>query len=614
MSVKYLLAGGVALAAILPLGAVAQGWSGMTAAPAFDPAAPQTAPAAPAQPFVLAPAAPAAPAVQPGAPAQPFVLAPAAPAGAAAAAAPEKPAIDESALRYYASKNDVARVAAEIRRLRALHPDWQPPEDLFTASNRVDVDLAPLWALFSAGRYDEMRIALEQLKATKPGFVPPAELVTKLDEAQATAYLVQASDNGDHPRVVAIARNFPGLLVCERIDVLWRVAEALAKTGEPERAYGAYDYVLASCPGAPERLATVQKASELLPEAALRNLLARGQIRFDGTNEFEPVLLDFARRRIGEAIGRADVASAEPGDLARIGSEAKMKKSIGDATLLGWYHYAKKDFAGAETWFRTALGFGDDAKATEGLILAVRNKGDTAAAEAMAYDNRAKAPEIAKVYVEIVSATLTDTVTEDYPAARFAAFQTVVDELKSPLGAQSAGWYLFNRGEFKVAAPWFEKSVAWEETGEGVLGLVLTAQRLGDKKRFASLVETYAPKYAAVEALRTSNATAQVAAGDGTVKVAVNRKKSGGGSLAREAVALYEGKRYREAIAVLDKLKASGRETTDLAVLRGWAYYNTRDYRKAKETFENANARKSTGDTRTGLYYSSQKLRAPHFQ
>ncbi|MGI4764415.1 MAG: hypothetical protein ACRYGP_05025, partial [Janthinobacterium lividum] len=58
----------------------------------------------------------------------------AAPASAddpAAAAA----AVDESALRYFASQNDLGRVAAEIRRLRSQHPEWEPPQDLF-ASDR----------------------------------------------------------------------------------------------------------------------------------------------------------------------------------------------------------------------------------------------------------------------------------------------------------------------------------------------------------------------------------------------------------------------------------------------------------------------------------------------
>lgn len=143
---------------------------------------------------------------------------------------------------------------------------------------------------------------------------------------------------------------------------------------------------------------------------------------------------------------------------------------------------------------------------------------------------------------------------------------------------------------------------------------MLTAQRLKNNKQFKALVAEYADKYPSVKALQTSGATVAVAAGDGRVNVSVKRKKSADASLTREAVALYESKKYREAIERLEKIRESGRETTDLAVLRGWAYYNIREYRQAKDIFENANSRKSTSETRTGLYYSSQKLRAPIYQ
>ena len=42
---------------------------------------------------------------------------------------PTQPKVDESALRYFARKGDTARLQAEISRLRALYPDWTPPDD-----------------------------------------------------------------------------------------------------------------------------------------------------------------------------------------------------------------------------------------------------------------------------------------------------------------------------------------------------------------------------------------------------------------------------------------------------------------------------------------------------
>ena len=38
--------------------------------------------------------------------------------------------VDESALRYYASQKQTARMKAEIARLRRLYPGWSEPADL----------------------------------------------------------------------------------------------------------------------------------------------------------------------------------------------------------------------------------------------------------------------------------------------------------------------------------------------------------------------------------------------------------------------------------------------------------------------------------------------------
>lgn len=602
MSLKSLLAGCAALAVLMPHASVAEGWNGLSApvatapaAPAFDPAAPPAGTAA--QPFLLS-----APSAAPGAP--------------AAAAPKPQAAVDESALRYYASKNDVARVAAEIRRLRALHPDWQPPEDLFSASASATVDLKPLWDLFAAQRYDDLRAAIEQMKATTPGFQPPAELIEKLNAAQARDYLIKASDLQDYPRVLGIARNYQGLLSCADLDVMWRVAEALARSGEAERAFGAYDYILTNCEGAPERLATVQKASQVLPDAAIRTLMARGRTAFDGTSEFEPLLLDMVRRRIGEAIPAAETADADPADIARLSAAAKASRSAGDANLLGWYQFAEKRFADAELWFRQAADWSDDPKSTEGLILALRGKGEQAAAEALALENRTRSPEIAKIYIETISAGLTAPEAREYPADRLAAFQQAVEEASSALGAQSLGWYLFNRGAVETAAVWFDKSLAWQESAEAALGRTLAAQRLGDRNGFKTLTATYGPKYPAIATLASSSATADVEAAGQKLRVSVPRKKSGGGggAMVREAVALYEAKRYREAADALEKVRSAGRESHDLTVLRGWAYYNARQFAKAKETFAKADAKRSTRDTRTGLYYATNAQKPRIFE
>jgi tetratricopeptide (TPR) repeat protein len=631
----FLLASVLTATAALPLPALAEGWQGFSQAPAGQlptmptaaPAAPVPAPAtlfAPApvapqpQPVAVAPAAPVAGGMpqivfQPQGAVAPFDPATLGqPAVAAAAAEP----VDETALRYYASQRDTARVASEIRRIRLRHPDWVPPTDLFDKAQKSTVDLTDVWALFGAGRYDEVRMRIENLRQRDPSFVPPTELLRKLDAAQARVFLVQASDAKDHARVIAIARNFPNMLSCGDVDTMWRVAEALAVTGDLDRAYSAYDYILATCTNPQERLATVQKAGQVLPPVVIGRLLQRGQVRIDGTTEFDPVLVDLARSEVGKAIGASYGAGADPAALQRVEIAARTTRAAGDLNLLGWYHYSRKDYDKAAEWFAIAASDGD-AKAIEGLALAKREGGDPEAAMDIVTESRDRSPELSKIWVEFVSARLTAPEGGELPAATdLAELEEVVDAQKSALGAQSIGWWLYNQADYSAAMDWFEKSVAWDESEEGVLGLGLTARRLGDKARVTEILDRYKNRYASLAALGNKSGDVRVTADAGPVRVKTRSSKPDKVSdeLVEEAVALYEGKRYQEALGVLEEIERKGGKDANLAMLKGWSLYKVKDFNGAKQVFAEVDAEKSTSDSRRALFYADKATRHRIYQ
>jgi hypothetical protein len=57
------------------------------------------------------------------------------------------PAVDETALRYFARQGDTRRLNAEIARLRSLYPDWTPPADPSKGPVVPDPQLDRLWSL-----------------------------------------------------------------------------------------------------------------------------------------------------------------------------------------------------------------------------------------------------------------------------------------------------------------------------------------------------------------------------------------------------------------------------------------------------------------------------------
>jgi hypothetical protein len=77
---------------------------------------------------------------------------------------------EESALRYFASQGDRARIQAEIEKLQARYPGWTPPEDLYGAASEVDE--RPLWALYENGDVAGARELIGRLETEHPEWSP----------------------------------------------------------------------------------------------------------------------------------------------------------------------------------------------------------------------------------------------------------------------------------------------------------------------------------------------------------------------------------------------------------------------------------------------------------
>ncbi|MBV8663291.1 MAG: hypothetical protein JO107_09340, partial [Hyphomicrobiales bacterium] len=154
--------------------------------------------------------------------------------------------IDLSALRYFAGENNLARVAAEIRLIRAKHPDWEPPPDLLSDSKGAELE-GPMWDLFAKHDYEGVRRAMAQLQQSNPDYQPTSDLLGKLTLAEAEERLTQASDASQWGEVIETAAGAKMLMTCAYLDAMWRTAEALVRTDDEGRAIEAYRYILANC-------------------------------------------------------------------------------------------------------------------------------------------------------------------------------------------------------------------------------------------------------------------------------------------------------------------------------------------------------------------------------
>lgn len=419
-----------------------------------------------------------------------------APASRTGASAPpsgaSSPKVDETALRYFASKGDTKRLEAEIARLKALYPDWTPPENPLAVREEGDPQLDQMWKLYSEGKLAEVRKAIADRQGAQPGWQAPADLLDRMAMAEAREQLVNASDLKQYDAVIRIGSTNASLLTCGDVDVLWRVAEAFARTRREDRARDAYLYILKNCTKPEERVATIQKALPLLSRQNLDQLLATEQKMPDGKGEFTAIRGDIARQSLANAdtdpklvVPSADLATVEA--LANDGGLAS------DDLLLGWYYLRRENPQSAESWFRKAREKESTAKASQGLALALINQNRPAEAEDILYQWLDTDDDIRKVYLAAVANLLATT---PPPPLATPVLQRMVQEVyaeKDAAAAQQLGWYADALNQPQTAAQWFKLALDWKPDDEpSAYGLALTRWKIGDRTGVRELQTAWA--------------------------------------------------------------------------------------------------------------------------
>ncbi len=439
----------------------------------------------------------------------------AAPAATTALESPEPSEADRAALRYFAREGDTERLEAETRRLRALYPNWQPPRDLLAEQNE-DAELQRVYDLIGQQNYAEARAAIAERRQRDPAYEPPARLMNLLATAEVRQKLRAASEAQNYPEVLRIAKANEQILTCEDVDSLWRIAKAFAATGEPNRAYDAFAYVIDTCTGQDgERIATLQKAAETLEPGLVTKLIDLGSTDAAGVNEFEKAGLEIVRGAV--ARGGSQEADVVPGEwLEKLADHARSSGDLDDAMLVGFYLYRHGSPADAAQWFRYALDnhYGPDA--AEAYVISLRATGereDQALAREVAYQWREQTPELMEAYLDAMATVLTadrlgGTTLDDVEQTAVDRYVPVVIAQRDPIGAQALGWYAFNTCQFIIAEEWFLSSANWAPTEAALYGLALARQRLGDAAGFAELVDEWGPLYPSVQALADDRARA----------------------------------------------------------------------------------------------------------
>lgn len=418
--------------------------------------------------------------------------------------------LDETALRHYARTRDLERLEAEIRRLRALDPSWQPPDDLFSPEVRFGgFDETPIWELFAAGRHAEARERIAETERSLPGYRPSQDLLNQLDLAEAEERLRAAASAQQWSRVIEIAREQPALTSCERVDNTWVVAEAYGRGERWDEAEQLYRGILTLCSDEAVLIATLQKANDLLDGTRVARLDAVLAARAGGSEQVGQARDALRRGQLAERLSGKE--PLEPALLAQLESEARAGRDAELATNLGWYHAERRQWQQAAGWFEQAQEWGAGASAIEGRVLALMRQGRHDAAQSLAARHAGASPAIYRTYIGLLTERLggNGRTVDLEVAGRLAQH---AERHRDHRTALALGWAAQELGDLHAAESWFRQSLSWRESEDAAIGLAVTLQRRGDQAGFQELLAAWSGRSERIRRMAATGGGASSAA------------------------------------------------------------------------------------------------------
>jgi tetratricopeptide (TPR) repeat protein len=553
---------------------------------------------------------------------------------AASQAEPSGIQVDESALYYYAQNNQHDRVDAEVRRLRALHPLWNPPADLYHggAYNRDQ----GLWDMLAANEIAEIHAEIAQRTALEPGWQPPLELVHALERVEVRRQLLADHGAGRSHAIIAAVEEEPALLDGDDLEVLWVAGTAYANEQNRDIAAQLFDVAMRGVRSSQELRGTLYNARDALPTGDVETLLATGVSLHSNQPEYAEVFdtfaLDLHRDRLGSdleiwrvdpnrahALNRDAMAAIENSWANHPHVRGNEAELAGDYELVGWAYYALGDHTSALHLFRRALETPERLRAGTaaryGAALCLREMGDAEGAlellaaglpsasdapalidvryQSQPASNHARDDRPVALYIELLSNAfygLEDAIT--LTPERVARHSHYVGMLESAKGAEALGWYAYRSDQIAPAAAWFEKSLEWRPSASAVEGLVRSTWRLGERTQALALVESYQSRFEDLASLGASLERSRAAPRPQTRTAAAPSSNLSAASQAQRAG------NPRRCLNLLQ----SAPHTHQVNLIRGWCLLDLNRSHEAAVAFE-AVARGASGATKRDAGY-----------
>lgn len=393
---------------------------------------------------------------------------------------------DESALRFYASQKQNARVAAETERLRRRFPGWQPPADLWTAEPGGE-DEGPLWDLLSAGRLAELQSAIAERSRLEAGWKPSSALARALARRTLREEALNLVKGERWIALAALADARKADLDAGDAELAWAVAEAMGRTERSPEALALLKRMMESANSSPEeRRVTILRGMGFLSMGDVDGLLALGR-----PGDFDAIRIDIVRGRISAVLHDEAGQSVSEEDLSTFEAYAGSASDPNQPALIAWYSLKRRELPTALAWFKRAIARGGDAMVAHGLAQTLRQLGLRREAEDVAYAWREPLVNNSVLFIDLLETDLTREIPPQIEPERLKRYAEVTAATASGEGAQALAWYAYNNCQFDAALGWFKRAVAWFPKQDTVYGYALTLRRVRDQRGFVELVNRY---------------------------------------------------------------------------------------------------------------------------
>ncbi|MGZ5000759.1 MAG: cellulose synthase subunit BcsC-related outer membrane protein [Methylomonas sp.] len=236
-------------------------------------------------------------------------------------------------------------------------------------------DESILWALFHAGKVDQLIRQISDLQQRFPGWQVPADLQSALHQAGGKTAAVARSGRKKHQ-----AANMPPD-ACANIDQKWIAAEAQLAKGDPQAAAKRYRSIITGCKNPELVEASLKKAANLPGRDDYFNLTAQAA----------GILPEAELRRLEHQwLKNAYLHQSPSGSEGSAVDDAELQLSAerfrdGElAIVMAWRYFDRQRYREAYAWFEKAGGWSPaNNDAVLGKMLSLEKLGDYDAALAL---------------------------------------------------------------------------------------------------------------------------------------------------------------------------------------------------------------------------------------